>query len=111
MCRRHPEIVNEQGFTSGFNADLRDGDGRVWVSPGLFGLDQGIIVLMIENHRSGLPWRLMRGCRPIVDGLRRASFDRGWLDAAPGGQEARSEERRAGKAWVSTCRSWWSPEH
>src|SRR3546814_6212222 len=63
MCRRHPEIVNEQGFTSGFNADLRDGDGRVWVSPGLFGLDQGIIVLMIENHRSGLPWRLMRGCR------------------------------------------------
>src|SRR3546814_7287801 len=39
MCRRHPEIVNEQGFTSGFNADLRDGDGRVWVSPGLFGLD------------------------------------------------------------------------
>src|SRR3546814_5004382 len=91
MCRRHPEIVNEQGFTSGFNADLRDGDGRVWVSPGLFGLDQGIIVLMIENHRSGLPWRLMRGCRPIVDGLRRASFDGGWLDAAPGG-EKRSEE-------------------
>jgi len=82
MCRRHPEIVHEHSFTSGFNADLRDADGRAWVSPGLFGLDQGIIVLMLENHRSGLPWALMRGCRPIVDGLRRAGFDGGWLDAA-----------------------------
>src|SRR3546814_16016950 len=96
MCRRHPEIVNEQGFTSGFNADLRDGHGRVWVSPGLFGLDQGIIVLLIENHRSGLPWRLMRGCRPIADGLRRASFYRGRLDAAP-----RPETRRVRKGGES----------
>src|SRR3546814_20840112 len=23
----------------------------------------------------------------------------------------RSEERRVGKEWVSTCRSWWSPYH
>src|SRR3546814_13227299 len=28
----------------------------------------------------------------------------------PAGQ-ARSEERRVGKAGVSTCRSWWSPYH
>jgi hypothetical protein len=53
------------------------------VSPGLFGLDQGIITLMIENHRSEMPWKLMRGSRWIVDGLRRAGFDGGWLDAAP----------------------------
>src|SRR3546814_20367907 len=25
--------------------------------------------------------------------------------------EARSEERRGGKEWVSTCRSGWSPDH
>src|SRR3546814_7673356 len=37
-------------------------------------------------------------------------------DAATGGRRfnailatARSEERRVGKEWVSTCRSWWSP--
>src|SRR5690606_21071679 len=82
MCRRHPEIVHEHGFASGFNADLRDASGNAWVSPGLFGLDQGIIVLMLENHRSGLPWALMRGCRYLVDGLRRAGFDGGWLDDA-----------------------------
>src|SRR3546814_17187714 len=28
-----------------------------------------------------------------------------------GGREIRSEERRVGKEWVSTCRSRWSPEH
>jgi len=89
MCERHPGIVHEHAFTSGFNADLRDRSGRAWVSPGLFGLDQGIIVMMIENHRTGLPWKLMRGCRWIVEGLHRAGFDGGWLDtAARNGEQA-----------------------
>jgi hypothetical protein len=35
---------------------------------------------MIENYRSGLLWRLMRGCAPLVAGLRRAGFTGGWLD-------------------------------
>src|SRR3546814_19067418 len=26
-------------------------------------------------------------------------------------QMLRSEERRVGKEWVSTCRSWWSTDH
>ncbi len=50
-----------------------------WVSPWNFGLNQGPIVLMIENFRSGLIWRLMRNCRYVVDGLRRAGFTGGWL--------------------------------
>src|SRR3546814_13442362 len=29
------------------------------------------------------------------------------LQAGP----VRSEERRVGKEWVSTCRSWWAPSH
>ena len=37
------------------------------------------IVFMIENHRSGLIWRLMRQCPYIVDGLRKAGFRDGWL--------------------------------
>ena len=85
MCARFPEILHAHGFASGFNADLRAGDGRAWVSEGLFGLDQGIITLMIENHRSGAIWKLMRGCPWVVDGLRRAGFTGGWLDA--GGEE------------------------
>ncbi len=88
MSGRHPEILADDCFTSGFNADLRDDHGRAWVSPGLFGLDQGIVVMMLENHRSGLPWRLMRHCRWIVQGLRRSGFDGGWLDAAHAPEDA-----------------------
>ena len=50
-----------------------------WVSKGYYGLDQGPIVMMIENYRSGMIWRLMRRCPSIVEGLRRAGFRGGWL--------------------------------
>ena len=50
-----------------------------WVSPWHFGIDQGPIILMIENYRTGLLWRLMRRCPYIVTGLRRAGFTGGWL--------------------------------
>jgi hypothetical protein len=50
-----------------------------WISPGHFGLDQGIVVMMIENYRSELIWRLLRGCPVIRSGLQRAGFRGGWL--------------------------------
>jgi hypothetical protein len=54
-------------------------DSRGWISEGYFGLDQGVVVLMIENYRSGLIWKLMRNSRPIRTGLKRAGFTGGWL--------------------------------
>src|SRR3546814_11903057 len=33
------------------------------------------------------------------------------LNTCPVGIATRSEERRVGKGWVSTCRSWWAPYH
>jgi hypothetical protein len=51
---------------------------------GYYGLDQGPIVLMIENYRSALLWRLMKRCPAIVAGLRRAGFTGGWLSGDPG---------------------------
>ena len=33
-----------------------------WVTPYHFGIDQGPVVLMIENYRTGLIWDLMRRC-------------------------------------------------
>jgi hypothetical protein len=50
-----------------------------WVSPWLFGINQGPIVLMIENYRSELVWRLMKKCPFIAAGLRLAGFRGGWL--------------------------------
>jgi hypothetical protein len=43
---------------------------------------------MIENHRTGLPWKLMHCCAPLVAGLRRAGFTGGWLDAIPRAADA-----------------------
>ncbi len=64
---------------SGFNPTVTEAGPEGWVSAGEFGLDQGMIVLMIENYRSGLPWRLGRANPFVGAGLRRAGFKGGWL--------------------------------
>ncbi len=71
----------EYGFKATFNPGFPVAGDKPygWVSPWNFGINQGPIVLMIENHRSGLPWRLMRECPHVVTGLRRAGFTGGWL--------------------------------
>ncbi|HVR93780.1 MAG TPA: glucoamylase family protein [Casimicrobiaceae bacterium] len=79
MLLRYPEMLSESRFASSFNPSLETADHRTWVSPDNFGLDQGIVVMMIENHRSGLIWGLMRDCPYIRAGLRRAGFRGGWL--------------------------------
>ena len=71
------------GFKASFNQTYVDKPGLAlsgWVSPYFYGLNLGPILLMVENHRSGMLWKLMRGCQPVVDGLRRAGFSGGWLD-------------------------------
>jgi hypothetical protein len=50
-----------------------------WLSPWHYGINEGPIVLMIENHRTGFLWNLMRQCPYIVSGLREAGFAGGWL--------------------------------
>lgn len=74
----YPEMTSEYGFKCSYNPTFMS-NGKGWVSKGYFGLDQGPIVMMIENYRSGLIWRLMRDCPYIVKGLRRAGFRGGWL--------------------------------
>ena len=64
---------------SGFNASISELGPNGWISEGEFGLDQGMIVLMVENFRSGLLWRLSRSCPYFQTGLRRAGFRGGWL--------------------------------
>ena len=72
------------GFHSSFNPSYpRADNARGWASPWHYALNQGPIVLMIENYRTGLIWRLMRDCAPIKEGLLRAGFRSGWLDATP----------------------------
>jgi hypothetical protein len=79
MLERYPEMLSAQRYASSFNPTLARADGGAWVSAGHFGLDQGIVVMMIENHRTQLIWRLMRDCPYVGTGLRRAGFRGGWL--------------------------------
>jgi hypothetical protein len=81
--RDYPDMTSKYGFKCSYNPTFSPGKGKSagWVSQGYYGLDQGPIVMMIENYRSGLIWRLMRRCPYIVNGLRIAGFRGGWLGA------------------------------
>lgn len=79
MMTRYPEMLTADRFASSFNPSLAEAGGPAWFSAGHYGLDQGIVLLMIENHRSGLLWQLMRACPYIRSGLGCAGFRDGWL--------------------------------
>lgn len=82
-------LYSTYGFLDAFNPTLRSGgadvsQGRVdpalgWFDGDYLGIDEGPIVAMIENYRSGLVWRVMRNNPHLVRGLRRAGFNGGWL--------------------------------
>jgi hypothetical protein len=74
-----PEMTSKYGFKCSFNPTFSTASSSEWISKGYYGLDQGPIVLMIENYRSGFLWELMRRCPYIIEGLRRAGFAGGWL--------------------------------
>lgn len=56
-----------------------------WVAGDHLGIDQGPILAMMENHRTGLVWRVMRKNPHIRRGLERLGFKGGWLE---GGEES-----------------------
>ena len=83
-------IYRQYGFVDAFNPSfhydvpLKHGKvqaGMGWVNDDYIGIDQGPIVLMIENHRSDFVWSVMRRNPYIRKGLERAGFTGGWLDA------------------------------
>jgi len=55
---------------------LRDSFNRTrgWVAEGHLAIDQGPIVVMIENYRSGLMWELFMSCPEVRTGLQRLGF-------------------------------------
>jgi len=104
MHRRYGEhIYGKYGFYDAFNPSfnydvpLRHGRtiaGFGWVDTDYLGIDQGPILAMIENYRTGLVWRVMRSNPHIRAGLEQAGFQGGWLtktktpNAQPSGKEA-----------------------
>ena len=89
MIERHGErLYRQYGFIDSFNETLRidvePQDGTIipgvgWFNTDYLGIDQGPIVLMIENYRSGLIWETMKKNPHVIRGLQRAGFTGGWL--------------------------------
>lgn len=69
------------GFDASFNPTFPEQvvNPHGWVSPWRFGLNQGPIVIMIENYNNELIWDIMKRCQYIIDGLKIAGFQNGWL--------------------------------
>lgn len=82
------EVFSRYGFVDALNPTLdvavhthhgRVVEGKGWYDTDYLGIDEGPILLMTENYRSGLVWRYMRRSPYVVRGLWRAGFTGGWL--------------------------------
>ena len=82
-------LYSTYGFVDAFNPTLRAAPklqhGRIdpelgWFDVDYLGIDQGPILAMIENHRSGLVWETMKKNPHVIRGLKRAGFTGGWLE-------------------------------
>ncbi|MCD8496735.1 MAG: hypothetical protein LRZ85_00770 [Alphaproteobacteria bacterium] len=63
------KIWGEYGFKDAFN------ESAGWVAKSYLAIDQGPIVGMIENYRSGLLWRLFMSCPEVKEGLKILEFE------------------------------------
>jgi hypothetical protein len=78
-------LYGKYGFKDAFNLSYpkpsRGGSG--WFDEQYLGIDQGPILLMVENYRSGFVWDLMKRSPYVRSGLVRAGFGGGWMSGSP----------------------------
>ncbi len=63
------KIWSEYGFVDAFN------ETKNWYASSHLAIDQGPIIVMIENYRSGLLWKLFMSCPEIKMGLKKLGFE------------------------------------
>ena len=76
----HDKLIGEYGFKDAFNLTYKDEtypDG--WFDVDYLGIDQGPIILQIQNHETELIWNVMKKNPYIIAGLKKAGFSGGWL--------------------------------
>ncbi|WP_407527689.1 glucoamylase family protein [Lacibacter sp. MH-610] len=67
------KLWKEYGFVDAFS--LKDN----WFASSFLAIDQGPIIVMIENHRSGLLWNLFTSCPEVKNGMRALGFTAPYL--------------------------------
>ena len=63
------KIWSEYGFVDGFN------ETKNWYANSHLAIDQGPIIVMIENYRTGLLWKLFMSVPEIQNGLNKLGFE------------------------------------
>lgn len=63
-----PKIYGQYGFKDAFN------ETKGWVAESYLAIDQGPIIVMMENYRTGLCWKLFMSCPEIRGGLKKLGF-------------------------------------
>ncbi|ANH83408.1 beta-glucosidase [Niabella ginsenosidivorans] len=63
------KIWGEYGFTDAFN------ETKGWYAKNYLAIDQGPVVVMIENYRTGLLWNLFMSCPEVQYGLKKLGFE------------------------------------
>lgn len=71
------KLYKKYGFIDSFNLTFQK-DG--WFNEDYIGIDQGAILIQLENYESGLIWKLLGKNPHIIDGLRKAGFTGSWLE-------------------------------
>jgi hypothetical protein len=67
------KIWKQYGFTDAFS--LKD----LWFANSYLAIDQGPIIVMIENYRSGLFWNLFTSCPEVKTGMKNLGFSAPYL--------------------------------
>ena len=63
------KIWGEYGFTDAFS------ESHNWYAKEYLAIDQGPEIVMIENYRSGLMWKLFMSCTEVQNGLKKIGFE------------------------------------
>jgi hypothetical protein len=66
-------IWGEYGFVDAFN------ESENWYARSYLAIDQGPLIVMIENYRTGLLWRLFMNIPEVQNGLRKLGFQSPYL--------------------------------
>ena len=67
------KIWKDFGFVDAFSLS------RAWFAESFLAIDQGPIIVMIENYRTGLLWNLFTSCPEIKAGMRSLGFSASYL--------------------------------
>lgn len=71
------KLYQEYGFLDSFNLTFAD---EGWFNKDYIGIDQGPILIQMENYQTGLIWDILKQNKYIRAGLEKAGFEGGWLD-------------------------------